>query len=208
MTTAGSSKTAAMSSDARFYYSRARRVGYLLFVLSLCVLGWLGVVGASSESDFDNPPIEIVLVCVVVVSLIALLRGAFGHVRVDQQGLKIRNPLRTYHVPWRDFEGIGFGNGSGWQMQFGAVLYSRSRSPVSLSAVTGLYPAITGGECKALTRLKLCVARYERAVIEGTQSTGAWLNESDLDISVSGEQAQSRWRRLVTIVKEVLISSI
>lgn len=91
----------------RLYYYRPRAIAFAVLGATLAV-GFLAIIPGAVETPHNtmNVAIGSVLVVVVLVAIVRLVRCV---VLADDDGVTVRNPLRTYRIVWRDITGIGEG---------------------------------------------------------------------------------------------------
>ena len=103
--------------DSSFYVARPRRVRIIAIVssLALCILaaiGWL-LLPAEVRALFPlSHRLALLGILAVPIALMAVL--ASSYVRADRSGLRIRNALRVYAMPWERVHKIILRPGDPW----------------------------------------------------------------------------------------------
>ena len=103
--------------DSSFYVARPRRVRIIAIVssLALCILaaiGWL-LLPAEVRALFPlSHRLALLGILAVPIAVMAVL--ASSYVRADRSGLRIRNALRVYAMPWERVHKIILRPGDPW----------------------------------------------------------------------------------------------
>lgn len=77
-----------------------------------------------------------VFVVLGVLHVTASVRGATGGVRVDEHGIRIRNPLQTFRLEWGDIEGFHLGE-TRWNPCVG-VVELKSGDRLTIAGIQGV----------------------------------------------------------------------
>lgn len=116
----------------RAYYPRATTLTAIGLSVVLLFAAWLGWQALPPEIQHLFSGVQLgTLVLFVLVMLGMMLGLGLSHVRADDDGLLIRNGLRTHRIGWQQIEGFRFTAHDPWAY----VLFSEDPGSRPLMAV-------------------------------------------------------------------------
>ena len=104
-----------MNSGPVVSYPRRMRIVGSIFSAALVVIafgGWIAL-PASLRAQFTTS--ELITLLLVLIAIVGIIMSvAMSVVRADQEGLTIRNALRTHRIGWQQVRNLVYRNGDPW----------------------------------------------------------------------------------------------